>query len=91
MLSEELHFGPYLLLLCLLGQDSRPRSGDLLTEARNYLNSSGLIVMNNAIISPITTPVIVPAATPRQNTFCSLVVISTFQRHGKPYHIPGRL
>jgi hypothetical protein len=54
-------------------------------KQRNYgiraLNSSGLIAMNNANISPITNPIIVPAATPRQSTFCSLVVISTFQRH----------
>ena len=54
-------------------------------------NSSGLIVMNNAIISPTTNPTIVPAATPRQNTFCSLGVISTSQRHGKPYDILCRL
>jgi hypothetical protein len=47
-----------------------------------------LIVMNNAIMSPTATPMIVPAATPRQSTFCSLAVISTSQRQGKPYHIP---
>jgi hypothetical protein len=44
--------------------------------------------MNNAIMSPTATPMIVPAATPRQSTFCSLAVISTSQRQGKPYHIP---
>jgi hypothetical protein len=48
------------------------------TSARNYLNSSGLIAMNNPIISPITTPMIVPAA----STFFSLVVMSTPQRRG---------
>jgi hypothetical protein len=37
------------------------------------LNSSGLIAMNNAIISPTTNPMIVPAA----SIFFSLVVIST--------------
>ena len=62
---------------------------------RNYgiraLNSSGLIAMNNAIISPTTNPTTVPAATPRQSTFCSLGVISTSQRHRKPYHILGQL
>src|SRR4051794_14078676 len=36
-----------------------------------------LIAMNNAIISPTTTPTIVPAARPRASTFCSLVVIAT--------------
>ena len=59
-------------------------------KQRNYgiraLNSSGLIAMNNAIISPTTNPTTVPAATPRQSTFCSLGVISTSQSHGKPYH-----
>jgi hypothetical protein len=46
-----------------------------------------LIAMNNAIISPTANPTIVPAATPRQSTFCSLVVISTSQRHGESYYI----
>jgi hypothetical protein len=59
-----------------------------LQKQRNYgiraLNSSGLIAMNNAIISPTANPTIVPAATPRQSAFCSLVVISTSQRHGNP-------
>jgi hypothetical protein len=66
-----------------------------LQKQRNYgiraLNSSGLIAMNNAIISPTANPIIVPAATPRQSIFCSLGVISTSQRHGKPYHILGQL
>ena len=48
----------------------------------NYLNSSGLIAMNNPIMSPITTPMIVRAV----SIFFSLVVISTSHRHGKPYH-----
>jgi hypothetical protein len=43
--------------------------------------------MNNAIISPTTNPMIVPAA----SIFFSLVVISTSQGHGKPYHILGQL
>jgi hypothetical protein len=54
-------------------------------------NSSGLILMNNASKSPSTTPIIVPAATPRRSIFCSPVVISTSQRHGKPAHILGQL
>jgi hypothetical protein len=65
-----------------------------LPKQRNYgiraLNSYGLIAMNNASMSPMTNPIIVPAATPRQSTFCSLV-ISPSQTHGKPYHIPGQL
>src|SRR5262245_454169 len=53
--------------------------------------NEGLIVMTNAMISPIATPMSVPAATPRQSIFSSLVVISTSQRYGKPYHILGEL
>jgi hypothetical protein len=45
--------------------------------------NEGLTAMTNAIISPTANPTIVPAATPRQSIFCSLVVISTSQSHGK--------
>jgi hypothetical protein len=38
-------------------------------------------------MSPTANPTSVPAATPRQSIFCSPVVISASQRHGKRYHI----
>jgi hypothetical protein len=64
-------------------------------QQRNYgvraPNSSGLIAIINAVMSPIANPTMVPAPTPRTNTFCSLVVISTSQRHGKPHRILGQL
>ena len=51
------------------------------------LNSSGLIAMNNAIISPTTNPMIVPAA----SIFFSLVVIQPPKGIWKPHHILGQL
>jgi hypothetical protein len=55
------------------------------------LNSSGLTAMNNAIMPPTANPTSVPAATPRQSIFSSLVVISISQRHGEPYTLLGQL
>lgn len=49
---------------------------------------SGFNAMNNAIMRPRAKPVIVPAATPRQSTFCSPFVISHLQGRPPPYHYP---
>jgi hypothetical protein len=50
--------------------------------------SAGFIAMNNAIMRPRAKPRIVPAATPRQSTFCSPFVISHLQGLPPPYHYP---
>jgi hypothetical protein len=50
--------------------------------------SCGFIAMNNAIMRPRAKPTIVPAATPRQSTFCSPFVISHLQGLPPPYHYP---
>ena len=47
---------------------------------------SGFIAMNNEIMRPRAKPTIVPAATPRQSTFCSPFVISHLQGLLPPYH-----
>jgi hypothetical protein len=39
------------------------------------VKSSGFIAMNNAIMRPRAKPTIMPAAAPRQSTFCSPFVI----------------
>src|SRR5580700_7463000 len=38
--------------------------------------------MNNAIMRPVANPTTIPAATPRQSTFCSLFVIWPSQGWG---------
>ena len=53
-------------------------------DCQSHLYARSQFPMTNAIISPTANPIIMPAATPRQSTFCSLVVISTSQSHGKP-------
>jgi hypothetical protein len=50
------------------------------------VKSSGFIAMNNAIMKPRAKPTIVPAATPRQSTFCSPFVISYLQGAMPRYH-----
>lgn len=50
--------------------------------------SSGLIAMTKAIMPPMANPIIVPAATPRQSTFCSPLVISHLQMLPPLYRNP---
>jgi hypothetical protein len=49
---------------------------------------AGFIAMNNAIMTPRAKPTIVPAATPRQSTFCSPFVNSHLQRLLLLYYYP---
>lgn len=70
-----------------------PRVGNYHIRAPN---SSGLIAMDNAISPPTANPTSVPAATPRQSTFCSLGVISNLPKawetlpHRTPSEDDGR-
>jgi hypothetical protein len=66
---------------CVAFADFCQTEGQLNSYCIRALNSSGLTAMTNAIMSPSANPMSVPAATPRQSTFCSLGVTSTSTSH----------